>query len=126
MVKMINSLEYEERPTWLTYVPSLRHPNLVKSFAEKLAEALCVPCIEVLYVSEERPPQKTMENSFYQSKNLDGAFEVIEGSILKEAVWLIDDAVDSQWTFTVSGALLRQYGVSKVYPMALTSTKKNA
>lgn len=126
MVKMMESLEYEERPTWLTYVPSPRHPNLVKSFAEKLAEALDVPCIETLYISEERPPQKTMENSFYQSKNLDGAFGVVEEEVIEDPVWLIDDAVDSQWTFTVSGALLRRSGVSKVYPMALTSTKRNA
>lgn len=67
-----------------------------------------------------------MENSFYQSKNLDGAFGVDEDEIIEEPVWLIDDAVDSQWTFTVSGALLRRCGVSKVYPMALTSTKRNA
>lgn len=126
MVKMMESLEYEEKPTWLTYVPSPRHPYLVKSFAENLAEALGVPCIETLYISEERPPQKTMENSFYQSKNLDGAFGVDEDEIIEEPVWLIDDAVDSQWTFTVSGALLRRCGVSKVYPMALTSTKRNA
>lgn len=125
MVKMINSLAYEERPSWLTYIPSPRHPNLVKNFAHKLANALGVECKDTLYVAEVRQPQKTMENSFFQSKNLDGAFGVDTSQGYAAPVWLLDDAVDSRWTFTVAGALLRKNGVPKVIPIALTSTSKN-
>lgn len=126
MVKMINSLDYEERPAWLTYIPSPRHPNLVKSFAHKLANALRVDCKDTLYVAEVRQPQKTMENSFFQSKNLDGAFGIDTSQCNELPVWLLDDAVDSRWTFTVAGALLRMNGVSNVIPIALTSTSNNA
>lgn len=125
MLKMINSLEYDERPTWITYIPSPRNPNLVKDFAYKLAAALNVPCLDALSVREVRPPQKTMENSFHQSKNLDGAFNVDATNISSDPVWLIDDAVDSRWTFTIAGALLRKLGVRKITPVALTSTTKN-
>lgn len=125
MVKMINSMTYAERPAWITYIPSPRHPNLVREFAYKLAEALQVPCRDALYVNEVRPPQKTMENSFHQSKNLDGAFGTNTGNIYSNPVWLIDDAVDSKWTFTIAGALLRRHGVKQVIPVALTSTANN-
>lgn len=125
MVKMINSMHYTERPAWITYIPSPRHPHLVKDFAHQLAQALGVNCLDALTVREVRPPQKTMENSFHQSKNLDGAFALDTGNIYSNPVWLIDDAVDSRWTFTIAGALLRQHGVRQVIPVALTSTANN-
>jgi ATP-dependent DNA helicase RecQ len=125
MIKMMNSMPLDERPTWITYVPSPRHPNLVKKFAHALAGAMGIECKDSLYVSEERPPQKTMENSFFQSKNLDGAFGVDPNNRYSRPVWLIDDAVDSRWTFTIAGALLRRQGVTQVIPIALTSTSKS-
>ena len=125
IVKMINSITYVERPSWITYIPSPRHPNLVKDFAYMLAEALGVPCLDSLFISEVRPPQKTMENSFYQSKNLDGAFGINTDNLYSNPVWLIDDAVDSRWTFAIAGALLKQNGVKQVFPIALTSTSNH-
>lgn len=125
MIKMINSIQYIERPTWITYIPSPRRPDLVRDFAFKLAQSLGIPCLDAVSINEVKPQQKTMENSFYQSKNLDGAFCINESNIHRSPVWLIDDAVDSGWTFTIAGALLRQAGISKVIPLALTSTKRN-
>jgi len=125
MVKMINSLQYEVHPKWIAYIPSPRNPNLVKEFAQQLAQALGVQCLDALSIQEERPPQKTMENSFHQSKNLDGAFALNTDKIYSNPVWLIDDAVDSRWTFTIAGALLRKHGVQQVIPIALTSTANN-
>ena len=125
MVKMINSIAYDQRPTWLTYIPSPRHPRLVRDFAYALADALQVECKESIEIAEVRPPQKTMENSFFQSKNLDGAFSVNTEEGYAAPVWLLDDAVDSRWTFTIAGALLRRQSVPRVIPIALTSTSKN-
>ena len=125
MVKMINSMPCEERPTWITYIPSPRHPSLVKDFAHTLAKELGVECKDTINIAQVKPPQKTMENSFFQSKNLDGAFGIDTSQGYTSPVWLLDDAVDSRWTFTIAGALLRQNGVTKVIPIALTSTSKN-
>ena len=41
-----------------------------------------------------------------------------------EAVLLVDDMVDSGWTFTIIGRLLRMAGVGKVYPFALADARK--
>lgn len=122
MIKMIHTLPVEQQPTWLTFVPSLRHPNLVKDFAHKLAAELNIHCSDAVQMAELRPPQKEMENSYRRSENLDGAFSLDQSKIYSDPVFLFDDAIDSGWTFTVVTALLKRLGSGKVYPVALTST----
>ncbi len=122
MVKMIRSMPVEQQPKWLTYVPSPRHPTLVKNFAHKLAAALGLHCSDAVTIALEKAPQKTMENSFRRSENLDGAFAVDSAQVYVDPVFLLDDAVDSGWTFTVVTALLKRANAGKVYPVALTST----
>lgn len=122
MIKMISTMPFEQQPRWLTYVPSLRHPELVKTFAHKLAAALGIHCADTVTMAELRPPQKEMENSFRRSENLDGAFNIDVSQVYTDAVLLLDDAVDSGWTFTVVSALLKRAGSGGVYPVALTST----
>jgi len=63
--------------------------------------------------------QKKMSNSYQQAHNLDGVFEVETWQGMKGAVLLIDDMVDSRWTFTVIAALLRRAGSGDVFPLAL-------
>jgi ATP-dependent DNA helicase RecQ len=36
-------------------------------------------------------------------------------------VLLVDDLLDSRWTLTVAGALLRRHGASSVLPFALAA-----
>lgn len=106
-------------PTWVTYVPSLRRPDLVPTFARRLAAVLGLPCVDALDKVEERSPQKEMQNSAQQVLNLDGAFEVIGGAVQPGPVILVDDMVDSRWTFTVGAWLLRKSGCGAVFPVAL-------
>jgi ATP-dependent DNA helicase RecQ len=63
-----------------------------------------------------------MENSFRQANNLDNAFLVNARLVQNGPVLLVDDMVDSRWTFTVVSALLRQAGSGPVYPLALADT----
>lgn len=125
MVKMIQSMLLAAPPNWITYVPSSRRPDLVKNFAHRLAARLNIHCSDCLFIANEKPQQKTMTNSFHQSRNLDGAFGINPVQVYNGPVFLLDDAVDSKWTFTVSTALLRQYGAGAVTPIALTSTSNN-
>jgi len=125
MVKMIQAMPIEIRPTWIAYVPSPRHPVLVKDFAHRLAAQLKIHCSDCVFVADEKPQQKTMSNSFHQSHNLDGAFGIHSDQVYSDAVFLVDDAVDSKWTFTVIAALLRKSGAGAVIPIALTSTSNN-
>ena len=63
----------------------------------------------------------TMHNSAQQSRNVAGAFDVPDG--LREGpVLLVDDTVDSRWTLTEVGAVLRRAGCPAVHPLALADS----
>jgi ATP-dependent DNA helicase RecQ len=107
-------------PEWVTAVPSLRHPNLVPHFARRLAQRLRLPFYPVILKAREIPEQKTMQNSAQQMRNVAQAFSVT-GACPGGPVLLVDDVVDSRWTMTVCGQLLRDAGSGLVYPLALAS-----
>ena len=109
-------------PSWVTCIPSLRHPDLVPSFAERLATQLGLPFRLVLTNTGERPEQKTMANSIQQARNIDGALTLPFQKIPSGSVLLIDDMVDSRWTMTVASWLLRSHGSGSVFPLALALT----
>ena len=109
----------EPAPGWVTCVPSASHPDLVPDFASRLADALGIPFVPVVERVRSRRPQKEMENSHQQFRNVDGAFAV-EGALVRpEPVLLIDDIADSRWTLTVIAAELRRAGSGPVHPFAL-------
>jgi ATP-dependent DNA helicase RecQ len=108
----------EPFPEWVTCVPSNRQPTLVSDFARRLAAALNLPFADVVTKTRDTAPQKQMENSTQQLRNLVGAFS-IERDILESPVLLIDDVIDSGWTLTMIGILLRINGSGPVFPFAL-------
>jgi ATP-dependent DNA helicase RecQ len=116
--------EWSPPPTfaWMTCIPSLRHPGLVPGFASRLAAALDLPFVPVLERTCDRPEQKTRANSAQQARNVDGALAVGRRSLPPGPVLLVDDMVDSRWTFTVASWLLRSCGSGDVYPLALALT----
>ncbi len=107
-------------PMWVTSVPSYGRPELVPGFARRLAAALRLPYGEALARTEQRPEQKTMENSDQQARNVIGSLEVNEEEVLPGAVLLVDDMVDSRWTFAVASWELRRHGSGEVWPLALS------
>lgn len=122
VTEMVNNRwQPNPKPTWVTCVPSLRRPNLVPDFAAKVAGKLGLPFIPAVHKGHETEPQKNMENSFHRCNNLDGSFS-IEGVKAGEPVFLIDDAVDSGWTFAIIAALLIREGSGPVFPLALVDT----
>jgi ATP-dependent DNA helicase RecQ len=121
---MLTEWKPEPRPTWVTCIPSLRHPQLVSNFAERLSKVLKLPFAPVLIQTKERPEQKMMRNSNQQARNVDGSLAV-NGDIPSGPVLLIDDMVDSRWTFTVAAYLLTTKGSGPVFPLALASTSQS-
>ena len=106
-------------PTWITCVPSGNHPGLVKDVAQRLADGLGLPFMPVVRRVRATAPQKTMQNSAQQARNLAGAFAVDPWPRVAEPVLLVDDMVDSRWTLTIIAALLRAAGSGPVFPVAL-------
>lgn len=118
-VEMLREWAPNPSPQWITWIPSLNHPELVPDFASRLAKTLGIPFVECIKKAHANCQQKDMENSYQQVKNLDGAFNLNREHIISAPCLLVDDIINSGWTFTVASALLRQAGCSAVYPMAL-------
>ena len=113
----------EPHPSWVTCIPSTRHPELVPNFAMRLATALGIPFRPALIKARHTEEQKGMENRYHQCHNLDGAFAVqASGPEFAGPVLLVDDVFDSGWTLTLSVAVLRQAGSGPVYPYTLATT----
>lgn len=121
-VNLIREWNPQPAPKWVTCIPSLRHPDLVPNFAKRLAAALQLPFQAVLKKTDNRPEQKTMANSIQQARNIDGSLALAADHLPAGPVLLIDDMVDSRWTFTISAWLLRFHGSGEVWPLALAKT----
>jgi ATP-dependent DNA helicase RecQ len=106
-------------PEWVTALPSTAQRGIVHDFATRLAAALGLPYVDVLTVRHDAPPQKAMQNSFQQAHNAFDKLDVMAEAVLPGPVLLVDDIVDSRWTLTVAGWLLRTSGSGPVHPFAL-------
>ena len=115
----------DPEPAWVTFVPSRRHPQLVADFARRLAEALELPCQDVVRQVRDSRPQKSMQNSHQQYRNVAGTFSV-DISVPAGPVLLVDDIVDSRWTLTAVGHMLREAGSGPVVPFALADASERS
>jgi len=108
-------------PEWITHVPSTT-TTMPADLATALGSVLALPVHNVIHRATERPPQAAMDNSTQQLANVHGAFEVAD-EVPVGPVLLVDDVVDSRWTMTVVGALLRRAGAGQVHPFALAQAR---
>ncbi len=120
--QLIREWSPQPAPTWVACIPSRKHPGLVPDFAQRLAKALDLPFRAALVKTQDRPPQKEMANSVQQARNVEGSLSVVGDSVMPGPVLLVDDMVDSKWTFTVAAPLLRAAGCNAVFPYALADT----
>lgn len=110
----------EHKITHICCVPS-RRSELVKDFAARVAESLKLDFVDILEKTPAKQ-QKEMENSAYQCANAYKSFFVKENVTAPRNILLIDDIVDSRWTFTVCGYRLMEAGAENIYPFALADS----
>lgn len=118
--RLLKDFVKENNIVWVTNVSSIRRPQLVKSFAEKLAVKLGLEYHDVIIKIANSKCQKELHNNWRQWKNADESFDV--KASYKGNVLLVDDMVDSRWTFTVCGYKLRKSGSGDVFPFALANS----
>ncbi|MEO5941270.1 MAG: ATP-dependent DNA helicase RecG, partial [Candidatus Limnocylindrales bacterium] len=113
-------------PEWVTSVPSATADALLDGFAESLAAELGLPYVRSLRRAADSGaaarPQKAMQNSVLQLENARTKLSIDREAVLPGAVLLVDDLVDSRWTLTVAGSLLRGAGSGPVLPFALAES----
>jgi ATP-dependent DNA helicase RecQ len=115
----------EPFPVWMTAIPSHRHPALVYHFTERLSSRLGIPFKPILVRISNPEPQKAMQNSSMQARNVLNTLD-IQSDVPAVPVLLVDDILDSGWTLTMAGYLLRSHGSGIVYPFTLAqATARN-
>ena len=122
--EMLAEWDPQPAPEWVAAIPSLRHTDLVPDFAQRLATRLGLPFFAALEKTAHSKLQRDMQNSAHQVENIDGTLAVNTDGLPKGPVLLVDDMVDSKWTFTVAGYLLQQAGVEAVLPLALADSSQ--
>jgi ATP-dependent DNA helicase RecQ len=118
--RLVKAWDPESAPEWVTAVPSTS--PIVADAVERLAAALGLPFHDVLARRGEPRPQAEMENSAQQVGNVYRSFKV-KAYVPESPVLLVDDLVDTRWTFTVAGMMLRIAGGGPVHPLALAAAK---
>jgi ATP-dependent DNA helicase RecQ len=114
----------EPAPEWVTAIPSGGRSASVVDFAQSVAAQLGLPYVGCLTAAEDAPPQSEMQNSVLQLENARAKLSVDGAAVRPGAVLLVDDVVDSRWTMTVAGSLLRDAGSGPVHPFALADASR--
>ena len=117
-VRLITAWAPDPPPTWVTSIPSTTAAGIVADFATRLAARLGLPFQACVQRARPGRPQKELDNSPQQVRNVYGAFQVTTPVPLG-AVLLVDDIVDSRWTLTVVAEALRHAGADAVHPFVL-------
>lgn len=107
-------------PAWITCIPSTGNATALADFAGRLATKLNLPFKKVLIKNHKAGEQKSMNNSAHKVLNVNRYLEVI-ADVDQRPVLLIDDIVDSRWTFTVAAWMLQEAGSGPIWPLAIAS-----
>ncbi|MGA7149672.1 MAG: recombinase RecQ, partial [Microbacterium sp.] len=112
------------RPAAVVAMPSRSRPALVTSLARTIAEVGRLPLLGSLELTGAGPGGSGgnsayrlagVARSFAVGPELAGAIAGLDGA----PILLVDDLVDSRWSVTVAGRLLRQAGSGPVLPFVL-------
>ena len=117
---------WAERPVGVVAMPSLTRPTLIGSTAAAIAERGKLPFLGTLDFADERPAAGSGGNSAFRLASVWGRWVVGPelAAVVAEApgpLLLVDDLVDSRWSFTVAARELRLAGAPAVLPFALAS-----
>ena len=125
-LQVLREWDWDERPVAVAWVPGLSRPRLVAALGEGLARAGRLHVLGPLGLAPGVAPLPRA-NSTFRVRDLWTRFHVTPQqeavlSGLPGPVLLVDDLVDSRWTMTVAGRLLKRAGARAVLPFALAAT----
>lgn len=110
---------------WITMIPSRKRGGAMAGIAQSISKQLDIPFVPNVIRRSDRSQerQQSMNSRFLRARNALASFEVQTTLVRPEPVLLLDDCVDSGWTFTAIAAMLRMSGSGPVFPLALSSTQ---
>ncbi|TWH18438.1 RecQ family ATP-dependent DNA helicase [Prauserella rugosa] len=123
-IEVLASWDWAQRPVGVVAMGSQRRPRLVQDLASRLA---ATGRLRLLGSMETEGPAPRRANSALRLADLWHRIQVpadVQAAVgeVDGPVLLVDDLVDTGWTMTVAGRLLRRSGADAVLPFALAST----
>jgi ATP-dependent DNA helicase RecQ len=119
-VQVLAMWDWAHRPAGVVHVGSLRRPVLVADLAARLADIGRLTALgRVDHVGRSSTGRT---NSALRLREVWNAYEVpaaLTSQLTGQPVLLVDDFVDTGWTFTVVARLLRRAGAGQIYPFGL-------
>ncbi|MGA5762924.1 RecQ family ATP-dependent DNA helicase [Nonomuraea bangladeshensis] len=124
VIQVLAAWDWRERPVAVVSLPSASRPQLVRSFAERLAQIGRLTYLGELGYRAGSPGQQfnsakrvqAIRATLAMPKDLAGRVAECGGPVL-----LVDDRVDTGWTMTLATALVRHAGAPAVLPLALAT-----
>ena len=123
-LRVLGEWEWGQRPVAVAWVPSLSRPRLVESLGAGIASAGRLTALGPLALAPGAGPLRRSTNSAFRVRDVWQRFGIPDAMGQRLArvngpVLLVDDLVDSRWTLTVAGRLLRVAGADAVLPFVL-------
>jgi ATP-dependent DNA helicase RecQ len=119
VVAVLAGWGWKTRPTQVVWVPSRSRPQLVSSFATRLANIGRLTLVGPLKRVRHEPASDRRSNSAQRLKAVYGAFSA-EGLVLEATpLLLVDDRTDTGWTLAEATRVLREAGAGPVLPLVL-------
>jgi ATP-dependent DNA helicase RecQ len=125
-VDVLRDWDWAQRPQAVAWMPSRTRPKLIQSVAQHLARVGRLADLGVLETAPGPPPGEPGGNSAFRLAGVWGRWSVgastrssLAGLGTEPVVLLVDDLIDSRWTITVAGQVLRQAGAGQVLPFTL-------
>ncbi|MEX0767634.1 MAG: phosphoribosyltransferase [Microthrixaceae bacterium] len=123
LAAVLKAWSWQQRPTWITWIPSRTRPALVEGIARGLGALGKLQVIAAVQRMQlDALPQARMENSASQAANVISAFSfgAVSGQDLPDGPCLVvDDSLRSGWTMTVVAEGLLAAGATEVLPLVL-------
>ena len=117
-VQVLASWKWAHRPVAVLGLASLRHPRLIDSLTERLAEIGQLKHLGTLsYRDGHLPPSAA--NSAHRVAGLWDAWTPPDLTDVAGPVLLVDDLLDTGWTMTMAARTLRGAGATAVLPLTL-------
>jgi len=119
-VQVLAAWDWAQRPAATVHIGSLSRPTLIADLASRLADLGRLTDLGGLPHAGQSVTGRS--NSALRLREVWNAYELparLASHLAGQSVLLVDDLVDTGWTFTVVARLLRRAGAGRIYPFAL-------
>jgi ATP-dependent DNA helicase RecQ len=119
-VQVLAAWDWAQRPAAIVHIGSLCRPTLLADLASRLAGVGRLTDLGSIPHAGHSATGRS--NSALRLRDVCNAYELpdaLASRLAGQSVLLVDDLVDTGWTFTVAARLLRRAGAVRVYPFAL-------